>query len=123
MAKKKIIYIAAASEDRRIRNMIKAEPLRTKRLFEYADPPVEETYDRQWQAQVREQIRQSTGVLVVISKNTLSSRSQAWERQCAEEERKPMKGIWAYDQDQASARNLSTMVWTWGNIANWIDEH
>jgi len=70
---------------------------------------------------VRTRILRSDGVLVVVSKNSLKSSGQKWEIQCAKEEKKKIRGIWAYKDDRTDLAGVNTMVWTWDNIANWID--
>jgi hypothetical protein len=121
MTNKKIIFVAFAIEDARIRDMIKGQSLNTKSPFEYVDMSVKEAYDAEWKKRVRTRILRSDGVLVIVSKNSLSSSGQKWEVQCAKEERKPIRGIWAYKDDRTNLVGVNTMVWTWENIATWID--
>lgn len=121
MAEKKIIFIAFAIEDERIRDMIKGQSLNAQSPFEYVDMSVKEAYDEEWKKKVRTRILRSDGVLVVVSKNSLSSSGQKWEIQCAKEEKKKIRGIWAYKEDRTDLVGVNTMVWTWDNIANWID--
>jgi len=121
MAEKKVIFVAFAIEDESIRNMIKGQSLNTKSPFEYVDMSVKEAYDEEWKKKVRTRILRSDGVLVVVSKNSLSSSGQKWEIQCAKEEKRKIRGIWAYKGDRTELAGVNTMVWTWDNIANWID--
>jgi len=60
-------------------------------------------------------------VLAIVSKDSLTSSGQKWEIQCAKEERKPLRGIWAYANDRTNLVGVNTMVWTWDNIAAFID--
>ncbi len=121
MADKKVIFVAFAIEDENIRNMIKGQSLNTKSPFEYVDMSVKEAYNEEWKKKVRTRILRSDGVLVVVSKNSLTSSGQKWEIQCAKEEKKKIRGIWAYKDDRTNLTGVNTMVWTWDNIANWID--
>lgn len=121
MAGKKVIFIAFAIEDVRVRDMIKGQSLNAKSPFEYVDMSVKEAYDEEWKKKVRTRILRSDGVLVVVSKNSLISSGQKWEIQCAKEEKKKIRGIWAYKEDRTDLAGVNTMVWTWDNIANWID--
>jgi len=121
MVDMKIIFVAFAIEDEYIRNMIKGQSLNTNSPFQYVDISVKEAYEEDWKKKVRTRIRRSDGVLVVVSKNSLSSSGQKWEIQCAKEERKKIRGIWAYKDDRTDLYGVNTMVWTWENIANWID--
>ena len=121
MADRKVVFVAFAIEDARIRDMIKGQSLHTDSTFEYVDMSVKEAYDEEWKKKVRTRILRSDGVLVIVSKNSLSSSGQTWEIQCAKAEGKPVRGIWAYKEDRTNIEGVSTMPWTWENIANWID--
>ena len=78
-------------------------------------------YDEEWKKRVRTRILRSDGVLVIVSKNSLSSSGQKWEIQCAKDEGKKVRGIWAYKEDRTNLPGANTMIWSWDNIANWID--
>lgn len=121
MADKKTIFVAFAIEDEKIRDMIKGQSLNTSTPFEYIDMSVREAYTEEWKAKVRTRILRSDGVLAIVSKNSLSSTGQKWEIQCAKDEKKPVRGIWGYKDDRTDLTGVNTMVWTWDNIANWID--
>ena len=121
MAEKKVIFVAFAIEDARIRDMIKGQSLHTNSPFEYVDMSVKEAYDEDWKKKVRTRILRSDGVLVIASKNSLTSSGQKWEIQCAREERKNIRGIWAYKEDRTNIIGVNTMVWSWSNITAWID--
>jgi len=119
--RQKVIFVAFAIEDVRIPDMIKGQSLHTDSPFEYVDMSVKEAYDEEWKKKVRTRILRSDGVLAIISKNSLTSSGQKWEIQCAKDEGKAVKGIWAYKEDRTAVAGVSTMVWTWDNIANWIN--
>jgi len=121
MASKKTVFIAFAMEDEKIRNMIKGQSLNTDSPFEYVDMSVKEAYDSEWKKKVRTRILRSDGVLVIVSKNSRTSSGQKWEIACAKEEKRKTRGIWAYKDDRTNIEGVNTMVWTWPNIANWID--
>ncbi|RMN74380.1 MULTISPECIES: TIR domain-containing protein [Pseudomonas] len=121
MADKKVVFVAFAIEDASIRDMIKGQSLHTDSPFEYIDMSVKEAYDEEWKKKVRTRILRSDGVLVIVSKNSLTSSGQKWEIQCAKDNGKPVKGIWAYKEDRTALAGVNTMVWTWDNIATWID--
>jgi hypothetical protein len=121
MADNKIIFVAFAIEDVAIRDLIKGQSLNTKTSFEYTDMSVKEAYDEEWKKRVRTRILRSAGVLAIVSKNSLISTGQKWEIQCAKDEKKPVRGIWAYKEDRTDLVGVNTMVWSWDNLANWID--
>lgn len=117
----KVIFVAFAIEDENIRDLIKGQSLHTDTPFEYVDMSVKEAYSEEWKKKVRTRILRSDGVLAIVSKNSLDSSGQKWEIKCAKEEGKRIKGIWAYKNDRTELDGVSTMVWTWENIANWIN--
>lgn len=121
MADKKVIFIAFAIEDVSIRDLIKGQSLNTSSPFEFIDMSVKEPYDEEWKKKVRTRILRSDGVLAVISKNSLKSSGQKWEINCAKDEGVKVRGIWGYSDDRTDVEGVKTMVWTWNNIANWID--
>lgn len=121
MTDRKVVFVAFAIEDARVRDMIKGQSLHTRSPFEYVDMSVKEAYDEEWKKKVRTRILRSDGVLVIVSKNSLTSSGQKWEIQCAKEEGKTVRGIWAYKEDRTNLPGVITMVWTWDNISNWIE--
>jgi hypothetical protein len=121
MSDKKVIFVAFAIEDERQRDFLKGQSLHPRAPFEFIDMSVKEPYDSNWKDRVRTRIRRSHGVIVLVSKNSLTSSGQKWEIQCAKDERKPIRGIWAYKDDRTSIDGGSTYVWNDANISNFID--
>jgi Thoeris protein ThsB, TIR-like domain len=117
----KVVFIAFAIEDERIRDFIKGQALHTDTPFEFIDMSVKEAYSEEWKTRVRTRIRRSDGVLAIVSKNSLTSSGQKWEIQCAKEEKKRLQGIWAYKDDRTNLIGVNTMVWNWENIAAFIN--
>lgn len=121
MSNSKVIFIAFAIEDVKQRDLLKGQSLNTDSPFEYIDMSVKEPYDTNWKEKVRTRIRRSDGVIVLVSKNSLSSSGQKWEISCAKDERKKILGIWAYTDDRTNLESVNTRVWTWDNIRNFIN--
>lgn len=117
----KTLFIAFAIEDERQRDFLKGQSLLTNSPFEYVDMSVKQAYDEDWKTKVRSRIRRSDGVIVLVSKNSLTSSGQKWEIQCAKEEGKRILGIWAYSEDRTEISGVTTRVWTWDNIRNFIN--
>lgn len=117
----KTLFIAFAIEDERQRDFLKGQSLLTNSPFEYVDMSVKQAYDEDWKTKVRTRIRRSDGVIVLVSKNSLTSSGQKWEIQCAKEEGKRILGIWAYSDDRTEISGVTTRVWTWDNIRNFIN--
>ena len=121
MAATKVVFVAFAIEDERQRDFLKGQSLHTNSPFEYVDMSVKEAYDSAWKDRVRARIRRSDGVIALISKNSLSSSGQKWEIQCAKEEGKKLRGLWAYADDRTKIDGVTTVIWTWDNIKAFID--
>ena len=101
----KTIFIAFAIEDERMRDFLKGQSLLTNSPFEYVDMSVKQAYDTDWKNKVRTRIRRSDGVIILVSKNSLTSSGQKWEIQCAKEEGKKILGIWAYSDISESKKH------------------
>ncbi|WP_417736489.1 TIR domain-containing protein [Rosistilla oblonga] len=121
MASKKVIFVAFAIEDERQRDFLKGQSLNTASPFEYVDMSVKDAYDTNWKDRVRTRIKRSDGVIVLVSKNSLDSSGQKWEIQCAKDEKKKIRGIWAYKDDRTNVVGVNTVVWTWPSITAFID--
>jgi hypothetical protein len=117
----KTIFIAFAIEDERMRDFLKGQSLSPRAPYEFVDMSVKEPYDTGWKDKVRTRIRRSDGVIVLVSRNSLTSTGQKWEVQCAKDESKPIRGIWAYSDDRTDLAGVSTVAWSDGNISNFID--
>ncbi|MCH7535933.1 MAG: TIR domain-containing protein [Bacteroidetes bacterium] len=121
MADKKVVFVAFAIEDVSARDLLKGQSLNTDSPFEYVDMSVKEAYDEEWKKKVRTRIKRSDGVIALISKNSLTSSGQKWEIACAKEEKKKVRGIWAYTDDRTDVSGVNTVVWTWPAIEAFID--
>lgn len=121
MADKKVIFIAFAIEDERQRDFLKGQSLLTSSPFEYIDMSVKEAYESDWKDKVRTRIKRSHGVIVMVSKNSLSSTGQKWEIECAKNEHKPILSIWAYTQDRTQLAGVNTVPWGWDIIKMFIN--
>ncbi|MFW7342264.1 TIR domain-containing protein [Pollutimonas sp. H1-120] len=121
MADKKVIFVAFSIEDERQRDFLKGQSLNTNSSFEYIDMSVKEAYASEWKEKVRTRIRRSDGVIVLVSKNSLTSSGQKWEIACAREEGKKVLGIWAYTDDRTTLDGVRTVTWTWDAIKTFID--
>ncbi len=121
MAEKKVIFVAFAIEDERQRDFLKGQSLHPRAPFEFVDMSVKQAYDSAWKERVRTRIKRSDGVIVLSSKNSLNSSGQRWEIQCAKEEKKPIRGIWAYSDDRTKLDGVNTFVWSDKNISDFID--
>jgi MTH538 TIR-like domain (DUF1863) len=121
MADKKIVFIAFAIEDETQRDFLKGQSLHPRAPYEFIDMSVKEAYDSGWKDKVRTRIKRSDGVIVLVSKNSTTSSGQKWEIACAKEEKKKIRGIWAYSSDRTELDGVTTYAWSDSNISNFID--
>ena len=118
---KKVIFVAFAIEDERMRDLLKGQSLNTKCEFEYIDMSVKEAYESGWKDKVRTRIKRSDGVIALISSDSLTSTGQKWEIECAKEEGKPILPLWIYKDDRTKPDGLPPVVWTWDGVKSFID--
>jgi hypothetical protein len=121
VADKKVVFIAFAIEDETQRNFLKGQSLHSRAPFEFIDMSVKQPYDKDWKDRVRTRIKRSDGVIVLVSKNSSSSSGQKWEIECAKEEKKRLRGIYAYSDDRTTIEGVNTFVWNDTNISDFID--
>lgn len=121
MADKKVLFIAFAIEDETQRNFLKGQSLHPRKPYEFIDMSVKEPYDTEWKARVRTRIKRSDGVIILVSKNSRNSSGQKWEIECAKEEGKLIRGIWAYSDDRTNIDGVVTYTWSDKNITDFID--
>jgi hypothetical protein len=117
----KVVFIAFAIEDERQRDFLKGQSLLGTSPFEFIDMSVREPYDSAWKDKVRTRIKRSDGVIALISKSSLNSSGQKWEIACAKEEKKPVLAIWAYSDDRTAVAGVTTHVWSWDRIKQFIN--
>lgn len=121
MAEKKVVFVAFAIEDERQRDFLKGQSLSPRAPYEFIDMSVKEAYESEWKDKVRTRIRRSHGVIVLVSKNSLTSEGQKWEIQCAKDEGKKIRGVWAYSDDRTQLAGVTTVAWSDANISLFID--
>ena len=121
MEDKKIVFVAFAIEDERQRDFLKGQSLSPRAPYEFVDMSVKLPYDKDWKDRVRTRIKRSDGVIALISKNSLTSSGQKWELQCAKEESRPVRGVWAYTDDRTKIDGIATYVWSDKNISEFVD--
>lgn len=120
----KVVFIAFAKEDETIRNLFTGQKVNADTPFSFTDMSVKEPYATEWKARVRTRIRRSDGVIALISSSTPTATGQRWEISCAREEGKPLLGLWIEDGYRTKPTEMGSApckVWTWDNVADFID--
>lgn len=121
MADKKIIFVAFAIEDIRIRDLIKGQSLHTDSPFESVDMSVKEAYDEEWKKRVRTRILRSDGVLAIVSKNSLASTGQNGRFNARKKRRRPCEDFGRIRKTGQTWSVLTPLFRTWDNIAAFIN--
>jgi hypothetical protein len=123
MIDKKVVFIAFAVEDERLRDILKGQSLNIDYALEYVDMPVKEPDDSNWLDSVRVLIKRADGVLAIASKNSSASAGQKFEIACALEENKKILGIWSYSdkEDKPDIPGVNTIAWCWNEVTKFID--
>jgi nucleoside 2-deoxyribosyltransferase len=120
----KTVFIAFAKEDESTRNLFTGQRVHPKTPFGFTDMSVKEPYSSEWKERVRTRIRRSDGVIALISSSTPRATGQLWEIGCAAEEGKPVRGIWIEDGYRTKPIQMGSApcnLWTWENVAAFID--
>jgi hypothetical protein len=117
----KVVFVAFAIEDERQRDFLKGQSQLAKCPFDFIDMSVKERYETGWKDKVRTRIKRSDGVIALISKDSLTSTGQAWEIDCARDEKKRILGVWAYSDDRTTLEGVRTVVWKWETIRAFIE--
>lgn len=120
----KIVFIAFAKEDERIRNLFSGQKVHPRTPFKFTDMSVKRPYDRAWKTRTRARIHRSDGVIVLVSSWTRQADGQLWEIKCAKEEGKPIRGFWVEKAYRTRPRAMGSSPirnWTWPNVAAFID--
>ena len=118
---KTVVFVAFAIEDESQRDFLKGQSLHPRAPYEFIDMSVKEAYSSDWKEKVRTRIKRSDGVIVLVSKNSLKSTGQKWEIECAKEEKKKIRGIYAYSDDRTDLAGVNTFTWSDKNISDFID--
>jgi hypothetical protein len=123
MAGRKVVFIAFAKEDEGSRNLFSGQKVHPRTPFEFTDMSVKQPYDTAWKERTRTRIRRSDGVIALISASTPRAAGQIWEIECARAQGKPLLGIWLgdYRTKPAAMGSAPCRIWTWENVAAFID--
>lgn len=118
------IFISFAIEDAYARDFLVGQARNNSSPFEFVDMSVKEPWDSSWKTQCRTRIRGCSGVVVLLSSNSLGATGQRWEISCALEEGIPLIGMYAQKEDQASPPEMNgqkKITWNWNDIASFIN--
>ena len=122
---KKRIFTSFAIEDENSRNLFIGQAKNENSPFECIDMSVKEPWDSQWKTNCRDRIKSCSGVIALISANTVNAKGQLWEIQCAKEEKIPIIGIYINNSNKyyrlLQLIGIEIVEWSWDNIKNFIN--
>ena len=123
---KKKIFISFAIEDSRARDLLVGQAKNTRSPFDFRDNSVYEPWDRAWKTHCREEIRDSNGVIVLLSNKTWNADGQRWEINCAVQEGIPIIGVHAYNKKKRRGaippelKRQKVIEWNWEEITRFL---
>ncbi len=124
---KKKIFISFAIEDSNIRDLFVGQAENSLSPFEFRDCSVYEAWDNAWKTHCREEIRNSDGIIALISNKTWKADGQRWEIKCAVEEGIPIIGVHAYKSSNRRGaippelKGQKVVEWNWEEITGFMN--
>lgn len=120
----KRIFIAFASEDEYARDFLIGQAKNHDSPFEWTDMSVKEPYEEEWRQKVKSRIKGCDGVIALLSSNSLTATGQLYEIKTAQEEAKPLIGIFVSKDDKSKPEEMQgekCIEWSWDGIAAFVD--
>jgi hypothetical protein len=121
---KRRLFISFSSKDERYRNLLLSYPGTETTLVELVDLSAKEPLDDEWKTSCRNKIKDSDGLLGLITANTADADDQLWEILCAYEESVPVLLMFASDERPRSLpeliRDRRIVTWSWDNVTHFL---
>ena len=126
MAAKRAFISFDFDHDEELRDALMGQAKLPQSPFNIADWSVNEPFDRNWRAKVRNRIRQTDLTIVIYGEHTDSARGVAAELTISREENKPYFLLWGRPNKKctkpAQARKSDKIYkWTWDNLKLLVD--
>tara|TARA_B100000678_G_scaffold287577_1_gene294409 strand:+ start:906 stop:1292 length:387 start_codon:yes stop_codon:yes gene_type:complete len=126
MAKNHRVFIAFAMEDKWARENLVGQMRNSNTPFQWVDMSVKNPWSSDWKNQCRSRIRGCDGMIAIVSKNTAKAAGQLFEIQTAKEERIPLIGMYATQDNRptslpAQLQGVRIIDWTWPNISSFLN--
>ncbi|OQA65024.1 MAG: hypothetical protein BWY38_02792 [Ignavibacteria bacterium ADurb.Bin266] len=125
-SKNKKVFVSFAVEDSKYRDFMVAQAKNKRSPFSFIDMSIKQPWSEgEWKRNCRKKIKDSDGVIVLLSNHTYHAGGARWEIKCADEENVPIMGIHVRKDDKYSIppelSKRSVKEWSWDNISNFID--
>ncbi|TIP72107.1 MAG: hypothetical protein E5X53_26970 [Mesorhizobium sp.] len=95
--------------------------------FEFVDMSVKRPWDEAWKTQCRTRIKGCDGMIAMVTKNTAKADGQLWEVRAALQERVPVLGVYATQDNRpyslpSEFRYVQVVGWTWDNVSSFLED-
>lgn len=125
MAMKRIFISFASPEDTYARDFLVGQARKKESPFEFVDMSVKEPWSDSWKTHCRMKIKGCSGLIALLSKNTVNASGALWEIKCAVEENVPVLGVHIQQDDKGPIPQQlighTIINWTWDGIAGFIN--
>ena len=117
-------FISFAAEDSNLRDLLVGQARNEKSPFSFVDMSVKQPWDSEWKTKCRTKIKGCDGMISLITDNSPAASGQLWEMNCAVEEKVPVRLFYG-NSDRPTLpspwNSRHIYLWTWPNIANFLD--
>lgn len=121
--RRKKIFISFAIEDCRYRNYLRDQSIKETSPFDFVDMSIKKRLPEfKWKNICDERIRDSDGMIVLLSNNTISAQGVKYEIQCARKHNIKIMGMIIDKRSNCSIPGdiKHYMIWSWDNIVKFI---
>lgn len=125
MAKHHRVFIAFAIEDQWARDRLIGQARNQRTPFEWTDMSVKQPWADDWRNRCRVRIRGCDGMIAFVTRNTANATGQLFEIRTAREERIPLIGMYATQDNRpyslpVELQGVRVVDWTWDNISSFL---
>ncbi len=124
MARKKVVFVGFAVEDKQYRDLLRRQSKLGDSPIDYTDMSVKQPWDSSWKTQCRQRIKSCDGFIALLTRNVRNAEGAHWEINCAKAENVPILGVHIFADDDYKPPEIQgkkVIRWTWDGIGTWID--
>lgn len=126
MAAANRVFIAFPIEDKWARVRLAGQAANERTPFEFVDMSVKQPWETDWESRCRTRIKGCDGMIAIVTLNTAGATGELFEIRTAKEERIPVMGMYATQDNRPSAlptelSGVPVVDWTWPNITNFLN--
>lgn len=122
----KKVFVSFAIKDSKYRDFLVSQAKNERSPFTFIDMSVKKPWNENvWKRKCRQKIKESDGMIVLLSNHTWHSSGARWEVKCAKKEGIPVIGMHIKkDNKRAKPTELGrsrVIEWTWVNVQQFIE--